>query len=272
MTSRTRALYPAGRILSMLGVDCLQLCNLIFVASVPLVGFVTLPFVLWMLAARVGAVPALCCAAWMVLVLSLLFIVAPVQQRIWIRAQAAREERLKATSDLLSTIRVVKMYAWEDALQESVLRARLVEQKWLLRVNLLDAVLDSVYSSTSSVTSWQLLCALLRLGGWQGPLAVAAFCVAACALGWEQVWIKQWTDAAVTPQAAHASWVQGLLGLCVLDAGRLLLQPEKHASWSALMAVGTLPSPSVASCMKTRRQNSQWTNASTCQIIRLWSR
>ncbi|XP_077498236.1 ATP-binding cassette sub-family C member 2-like isoform X2 [Amblyomma americanum] len=160
MTSRTRSLYPAGRILSMLGVDCLQLCNLIFVASVPLVGFVTLPFVLWMLAARVGAVPALCCAAWMVLVLSLLFIVAPVQQRIWIRAQAAREERLKATSDLLSTIRVVKMYAWEDALQESVLRARLVEQKWLLRVNLLDAVLDSVYSSTSSVLMIILFAAL----------------------------------------------------------------------------------------------------------------
>ncbi|KAH7973356.1 hypothetical protein HPB49_000070 [Dermacentor silvarum] len=63
----------------------------------------------------------------------------------------ARDERLKAITDLLATIRVVKMYAWEDALQENVLRLRETELKWLFRVNLLDAILDCVYSSTSSV-------------------------------------------------------------------------------------------------------------------------
>ncbi|KAK8765680.1 hypothetical protein V5799_031711 [Amblyomma americanum] len=151
MTSSTRALYPVGRITSILGFDCFQVCALVFAAPVPLVGLLTLPFLLWMLAARVGLVPALCCLAWMLFVVSLPFTATPTQKRFWTAAQAAREERLRATSDLLSTIRVFKMYAWEDALQESVLRARQVEQKWLLRVNLLDAVLDSVYSSSSSV-------------------------------------------------------------------------------------------------------------------------
>ncbi|KAK8767593.1 hypothetical protein V5799_005616 [Amblyomma americanum] len=67
------------------------------------------------------------------------------------KATQARDERLKATTDLLSSIRVVKMYAWEDALQERVLLFRNAEIKWLFRVNLIDAILDSIYSSTSSV-------------------------------------------------------------------------------------------------------------------------
>ncbi|KAH9374367.1 hypothetical protein HPB48_008725 [Haemaphysalis longicornis] len=79
------------------------------------------------------------------------------------QAIRARDERLKATSDLLSTIRVVKMYAWEEAMQENVLCARETELKWLFRINLLDAVLDSVYSSTSSVVR----CSVLSSSGVQ---------------------------------------------------------------------------------------------------------
>ncbi|XP_077545768.1 multidrug resistance protein mrp-7-like [Haemaphysalis longicornis] len=151
MAPRTRNLYPAGRIASLLGVDCTLLCNVPYAVALPFVGALTLPFILWMLALRVGAIPALCCAAWMLLVLSLPLIVARPQKRLWKQAMAVRDERLKATSDLLSTIRVVKMYAWENAMQQNVVRSRAEELKWLLRLNLLDAVLDSVYSASSSV-------------------------------------------------------------------------------------------------------------------------
>ncbi|KAL3227517.1 hypothetical protein MRX96_004215 [Rhipicephalus microplus] len=54
-------------------------------------------------------------------------------------------------TDLLCNIRVVKMYAWEDALQKNVLKSRKVELKCLLRVNVLAAVVDSVCSSCSTV-------------------------------------------------------------------------------------------------------------------------
>ncbi|KAH9359766.1 hypothetical protein HPB48_006181 [Haemaphysalis longicornis] len=67
------------------------------------------------------------------------------------REARARDERLKSMADLLSTMRVVKMYAWEDALQRNVLRSRKVELKWLFAVNVLDAFLDSIYSSCGSV-------------------------------------------------------------------------------------------------------------------------
>lgn len=151
MAPRTRNLYPAGRIASLLGVDCSLLCNVPFAVTLPFVGALTLPFVLWMLAVRVGIVPVLCCAAWLLVVLCLPLFVGRLQRRLWKHAMAARDERLKATSDLMSTIRVVKMYAWEDAMQQNVVRSRAVELKWLLRLNLLDAVLDSVYSASSSV-------------------------------------------------------------------------------------------------------------------------
>ncbi|KAH9364518.1 hypothetical protein HPB48_000021 [Haemaphysalis longicornis] len=52
---------------------------------------------------------------------------------------------------MLAVRTVVKMYAWEDAMQENVLRAREKELKYLHRINLLDSILDSIYSSSSSV-------------------------------------------------------------------------------------------------------------------------
>ncbi|KAL3227520.1 hypothetical protein MRX96_004218 [Rhipicephalus microplus] len=103
------------------------------------------------LAVESGLWPSLCTAAWAVLVLGLPFFGSFIQKKFWKKAIKARDERLKATTDLLSTIRVVKMYAWEDALRENVQRTRDVELKWLLRVNMLDAIFDCIYNSTSSV-------------------------------------------------------------------------------------------------------------------------
>ncbi|XP_049513744.1 ATP-binding cassette sub-family C member 2-like isoform X2 [Dermacentor silvarum] len=151
MSAGSKARYPTGHISSLLGVDCSLLSSCAFAIPVPLFGVLLYPLLFWMLAERAGLVPSLCTAAWALLVLGLPFFGSFLQKFFWKKAIRARDERLKATSDLLSTIRVVKMYAWEDALQENVHRSREVELKWLLRVNLLDAILDCIYNSTSSV-------------------------------------------------------------------------------------------------------------------------
>ncbi|KAK8768646.1 hypothetical protein V5799_014889 [Amblyomma americanum] len=151
MSALTRARYTAAQITSLLSVDCWQVAYSSFAIPVPLFGAIFLPFVFWMLGVRAGLKPTLCCVAWTVVVLSLPVLCTFYQNRTWKNTTRARDERLKATTDLLSTIRVVKMYAWEDALQENVRRFRDIEIKWLFHVNLLDAVLDCVYSSTSSV-------------------------------------------------------------------------------------------------------------------------
>lgn len=151
MTAEAKARYPTGKISLLLSVDASMVTTAATSIPVPLFGAVTLPIVFWMLANRAGVGPALCCAAYVVFVLCLPFITSLLQRRFWSKAIRIRDERLKAISDLLSTIRVVKMYAWEDAMQENVQRFRDVELGWLFKVNLLDAILDCAYSSTSSV-------------------------------------------------------------------------------------------------------------------------
>ncbi|XP_049519230.1 ATP-binding cassette sub-family C member 3-like [Dermacentor silvarum] len=145
------AAQPTGYVASLIGVDCMELCNSWYAMPVTLCGTATLPLLFWMLAQRAGVGAALCCAAWVALTLAMPLLSAPLQKRFWGKEIRARDERLKYITDLLQTIRVVKMYAWEDALQQNVLRSREEELKWLLIANTLDGILDSLYSSCSSV-------------------------------------------------------------------------------------------------------------------------
>ncbi|XP_049275860.1 ATP-binding cassette sub-family C member 3-like isoform X2 [Rhipicephalus sanguineus] len=147
----TAAAKPVGYVASLLGVDCLQLCNCVHTLPLPTCGILTLPLLFWMLSKRVGVVPTVCCAAWAVITLLVSLVSLYAQRRFWDVEIKARDERLKFMTDLLCNIRVVKMYAWEDALQENVLRSRKGELKCLLKLNLLAAVLDSICSSCSTV-------------------------------------------------------------------------------------------------------------------------
>lgn len=151
MSTVARARFTCGRITSMLAVDCWLVGTCGFTIPLPLFGALSLPFVFWMLAARAGVGPSVCCAAWTIIVLCLPLLCSFLQKRIWAKVIRVRDERLKAITDLLATVRVVKMYAWEDELKENVMRFREMELKWLFRANLLDALLDCIYSSTSSV-------------------------------------------------------------------------------------------------------------------------
>ncbi|KAH9374384.1 hypothetical protein HPB48_001974 [Haemaphysalis longicornis] len=84
----------------------------------------------------------------------------------------AREERIKTLSDLFASIRTVKMYGWEDALQASVQRLRKVEVSWLFKANLLDGILDSFYTAASSVVGALItFCSNSRSSEW--PLSNA---------------------------------------------------------------------------------------------------
>ncbi|XP_075730463.1 ATP-binding cassette sub-family C member 2-like [Rhipicephalus microplus] len=142
---------PVGYVASLLGVDCLQLCYGFYALPLPLCGTLTLPLLFWMLSKMVGVAPAVCCATWAVITILAPLVFLYAQRYFWDEHIKARDERLKFMTDLLCNIRVVKMYAWEDALQQDVLKSRKLELKFLLRVNLLAAVLDSVCSSCSTV-------------------------------------------------------------------------------------------------------------------------
>lgn len=53
--------------------------------------------------------------------------------------------------DLLSSVRLVKMYAWEDAHMAKIQLSRDAETAHLFQINLLDGIIDSLYGASSSV-------------------------------------------------------------------------------------------------------------------------
>uniref|UniRef100_A0A6B0VEZ8 Putative abctransporter n=1 Tax=Ixodes ricinus TaxID=34613 RepID=A0A6B0VEZ8_IXORI len=122
-----------------------------FLFPTPLAGILCMPVLLWQLSTRVGTVPTLWCAAWFVLVFLLPFPASRLQKALWIRNVRARDERLKRMGDLLSSIRLVKMYAWEKPHRERVEEARREEMTAMFFINLLDGIIDSLYSAISSV-------------------------------------------------------------------------------------------------------------------------
>ncbi|KAG0423106.1 hypothetical protein HPB47_001106 [Ixodes persulcatus] len=142
---------PSGYVVSILGVDCFQLAVATYMFPVPLAGTLLLPLLLYILALRAGILPTLCCAAYLLAIGLVSLPTSRLQNYLWFLQFRARDERLKRFSDLLSSVRLMKMYAWEDAYEDKVNRARGVELIPLFWINVLDGLIDSVCSASSSV-------------------------------------------------------------------------------------------------------------------------
>lgn len=70
-----------------------------------------------------------------------------------VRYVSARNRRLTLISDLLSSVRLIKMYAWEKPYLERVQQIRSQEISHLFWLNVLDGVIDSIVSASSPVVS-----------------------------------------------------------------------------------------------------------------------
>ncbi|CAN8006419.1 unnamed protein product, partial [Ixodes pacificus] len=147
LSPTSRSENPPGYVVTVMGIDCMQLSLSLLQFPPPLVGLTCMPVVFYLLAARVGTGPALCCAAWLLITLSLPFPTSRLQNAIWRRIMKCRDERLKRFTDLLSSVRLVKMYAWEDAYMKAVKELRDKEMVPVFLVNLVDGLIDSLYSA-----------------------------------------------------------------------------------------------------------------------------
>ncbi|KAM7289697.1 putative ABC transporter [Ixodes scapularis] len=148
-TSRTTS--SSGHLVAVICVDCQQCALAIIYMTIPVLGFFCLPFMFLMLADRVGRGPAICCAAWLGLAVLVPVPITRLQNYFWRKILMGRDQRLKRMVDLLTSVRLVKMCAWEDAYMDSVKRLRETEMTPVFRVNLLDGLIDSLYSGTSSM-------------------------------------------------------------------------------------------------------------------------
>lgn len=84
LSQTSRCANPSGYLVSVLGVDCMQLSMSITQMPTEVVGVLVMPLIVYLLAARVGTDPALCCAAWMLGSLLLIIPVARLQNAIWV--------------------------------------------------------------------------------------------------------------------------------------------------------------------------------------------
>ncbi|XP_042142941.1 multidrug resistance-associated protein 1-like [Ixodes scapularis] len=151
LSPTSRAEFPVGQVLSMIGVDTMMVSFGIIQIPMPLAGIICSPLIFFMLSVRVGVGPTVSCATWLLFVLLLLFPTSRIQNAQWRKIVQARDERLKRMTDILSTVRLVKMYAWEEAYMKAMKEVREKEMTSIFRVNLLDGLLDSLYSASSSV-------------------------------------------------------------------------------------------------------------------------
>ncbi|KAM7289409.1 hypothetical protein ISCGN_029538 [Ixodes scapularis] len=151
LSPTSRALSSSGHLVSVIGVDCQQCSLATIYLPLPVLGLICMPFMFAMLAERVGRVPVICCAAWMVLAVLMPVPISRLQMSLWRKILSGRDQRLKRMADLLTSVRLVKMCAWEDAYMDSVKGFRESEMNSVFRVNLLDGLIDSLYSGTSSM-------------------------------------------------------------------------------------------------------------------------
>ncbi|XP_070379117.1 ATP-binding cassette sub-family C member 2-like isoform X2 [Dermacentor albipictus] len=157
MSARALAETPTGYLVSLVGVDCEQLNVAAIVISQSVSGLLCFPLVLWMLAKRVGVLPVIGCIAWQLASLALFVPASKVQTGLWKRVNRHRDERLRKMADTLSCVRLVKFYAWEDAVVRVMSRFREREVFFIFLANLLDGFIDSLQNSSSSMMTIILL-------------------------------------------------------------------------------------------------------------------
>ncbi|XP_070378170.1 ATP-binding cassette sub-family C member 3-like [Dermacentor albipictus] len=150
----------AGYLVSLVGVDCVIISTAATVVA--RVGFALLftPFMFYALWRRAGTIPVLCCVAWQLFVFLLFIPAMKLQQKMWARVIKCRDTRLRKITDILSSVRLVKFYAWEQTFVQSLSQLRRPEMKHMFAVNLTDGLLDSLFVSTSSVM------AVILFGTW----------------------------------------------------------------------------------------------------------
>ncbi|KAL3234767.1 hypothetical protein MRX96_022534 [Rhipicephalus microplus] len=151
MSGRTLSENPTGYLVSLVGVDCEELNMAAIIIFEITSGFLCFPVLLWMLVQRVGVLPVIGCVAWQLVSLALFVPVSKVQTGFWKRVNRQRDERLKKMADTLSCVRLVKFYAWEDALVRAMNRFRERETFFIFLANLLDGFVDSLQISSSSL-------------------------------------------------------------------------------------------------------------------------
>ncbi|CAD8116773.1 unnamed protein product [Paramecium sonneborni] len=161
-----------GKILNILSGDINtleQVLSMIFPSSVVIVSLSLACYILWdRFNGFIG-----------ILVVAIIFIAYPIQiflqsfnsQTLKLQKQH-QDKRFKITNELVEGIRLIKMYAWEQAFRKMILTARGEEFKCLLKVVLRSGI-DRLFTLISQIWASLLFFIILHYGGYRSEIKVA---------------------------------------------------------------------------------------------------
>ncbi|KAF9151749.1 hypothetical protein BG015_006269 [Linnemannia schmuckeri] len=76
----------------------------------------------------------------------------------------ATDERVRLSTEILSSIKIVKLYGWEAAFKSKILEARRAELNVLKKMGALEAVMSLVFASTSTIVTFVTFATYVTLG------------------------------------------------------------------------------------------------------------
>ena len=74
------------------------------------------------------------------------------------------DERVRLISEVLSNIKIVKLYGWESAFKKSILAVRNAELKILKKIGTVEAIMSLVFASSSVIVSLVTFTVYVTLG------------------------------------------------------------------------------------------------------------
>ncbi|XP_075739375.1 uncharacterized protein LOC142784762 [Rhipicephalus microplus] len=142
---------PAGHVTSLLAADCWLVASSFSFLPNTFMGFVCAPIALGLLGTRIGSVPVFACLLWLLVIAGASFSLEPLLHKYYNKLYRYRDELLKKLSDFLSVLRLVKMSALEDVFRSKLLHLPLKEIDQAYHVNVVDSLLETVISASTSV-------------------------------------------------------------------------------------------------------------------------
>ncbi|CAD8192264.1 unnamed protein product [Paramecium octaurelia] len=161
-----------GKILNILSGDINtleQVLSMIFPSSVVIISLLLACYILWdRFNGFIG-----------ILVVAIIFIAYPIQiflqsfnsQTLKLQKQH-QDKRFKITNELIEGIRLIKMYAWEQAFKKMILTARREEFICLLKVVIRSGI-DRLFTLISQIWASLLFFIILHYGGYRDQMSVA---------------------------------------------------------------------------------------------------
>ncbi|KAF9272124.1 Canalicular multispecific organic anion transporter 2, partial [Mortierella alpina] len=84
---------------------------------------------------------------------------------MWLHKLSVMDERIRLTTEVLSAIKVVKLYGWEDAFKQKILAIRGRELEALRRLGVIFAVMSIIFTSSTLIISLLTLSVYATWGG-----------------------------------------------------------------------------------------------------------